>query len=190
MKKQVIIAGLIFSVFMFFSADVFAAPIEWTVGSGGNGNSYESISAPNTTWTQANNLAIAAGGHLATITSAAENSFVFSLSAVSSSQYWLGGIQSATGSEPLGDWEWVTGEAWSFASWAGGEPNNSTWGDEDSLVSWGAGVWNDAPTEWSGYRNGGYVIEFESAAVPEPSTLLLLGSGLIGLVCMKKKLKS
>src|SRR5947209_6729782 len=58
-------------------------------------------------------------GHLATITSAAKNSFVQSfLTNISPSFFplWLGGCQEKGVSdslEPAGGWRWVTGEPWS-----------------------------------------------------------------------------
>ena len=68
----------------------FCAPsewVQWDVSSGGNGHWYKPVPGfPGITWTLTNELAQAEGGYLATITSAAENAFVFSLVAVSRSQ--------------------------------------------------------------------------------------------------------
>lgn len=166
-----------------------AGPIQWTVASGGNGHWYEAISAPNTSWTNAKAAAEAAGGHLATITSAAENAFIFDLVPLvggNPSPYWLGGFQSPAFPEPPTNagWQWVTGEAWSYTNWANGEPNNAS---EDSLAFAffaPGGVWNDAPTGYTGYGTGGYVVEY----VPDGgATLGLLGGVLLGLGALRRK---
>jgi hypothetical protein len=109
------------------------------------------------------------GGHLVTITSVAENTYVRGLSSVN---MWLGATDTAV----EGSWTWQGGGAengvifWQgnaagsvqnglYANWTGGEPNNSG-GNEDYGVMYTNGLWNDA--------NGGsyaYVIEWEGADV-------------------------
>lgn len=179
LKKNTIVSTLVGCIVWAGAAS--AAPVQWTVGSGGNDHWYEAISAPGMTWTDAKAAAEAAGGYLATITSGAENAFVFALVPQAGGfpdPYWLGGYQNPSLPEPPfnAGWQWVTGEAWSYTNWAGGEPNNAS---EDSLAFaffQPSGVWNDAPTSYTGYGNGGYVVE----SVPEPSALGLLLAGLLG----------
>jgi hypothetical protein len=91
-------------------------------------------------WDSANAAAIAAGGYLATITSATENDFVFSLindptywtQSANNHGPWIGGYQPPGSSEPSGGWTWVTRtgiptpEAFVFTNWESGEPNNLT----------------------------------------------------------------
>ena len=56
------------------------AQIQWPGSAGGNDHSYEAVLATSgITWDNAYSAAEARGGYLATITSAAENEFVFSL---------------------------------------------------------------------------------------------------------------
>ena len=100
MKKTV--AGIALASLLGLGA-AQAAPVQWTVASGGNGHWYEAISSPNTSWTAARAAAEARGGYLATITSAAENTFVAALvpdSGSAESPYWLGGLRVSTSTNP------------------------------------------------------------------------------------------
>jgi VCBS repeat-containing protein len=134
-------------------------PLGWELGP--DNHLYKYVSASHITWQSAAAAALAAGGYLATITSDAENNFVFSL--VGNDVAWLGG--SDAGQE--GQWRWVTGEAFDYTHWDGGEPNNHGDGiywllgeGEDYLVTWGNHSWNDLDNSSSdrGYIDG-YVIE-------------------------------
>jgi len=62
-------------------------------------------------------------GHLATITSSAENAFISTQ--LGTTQFaWLGGEQPPGSLEPDGGWQWITGEPWVYTNWDIGEPNN------------------------------------------------------------------
>jgi hypothetical protein len=87
------------------------------------------------------------GGHLVTVTSAAENNFIFNL--------WPSGWIGLTDEVTEGVWRWVTGETYSYSSWNPGEPNNV--GNEDYVQFVGGGRWNDLPNNFS----LPYVLEFE-----------------------------
>lgn len=160
---------------------------QWTSGSGGNDHYYKLVIAPSgITWVAASAAATSAGGYLATVTSAPENSFVYGLASAFASAWflhssgnglgpWLGGYQSTFTSEPAGGWVWVTGETWSYTNWAATEPSNGGAG-EDRLQYFGSNTllgsaWNDAASggDASGPAHG-YMIEFNTAPVPEPST--------------------
>jgi hypothetical protein len=161
--------------------------VQWTV----NGHWYEAVPVvEGMTWADAEADAVAQGGYLATITSAAEAAFVYGLANADPSLWvyggnsgpWLGGFQPTGSLEPAGGWQWVTGEAWSYTDWRllGGsytEPNNSH-GNEESLQlvrdsSWGSIHWNDTSGSSSpvGWVPHGYILEV--APVPEPSSLSL-----------------
>lgn len=100
-------------------------------------------------------------GHLATVTSEAEQQFLLdSFATAGFRDAWIGGRQPSGSSEPAGGWEWATDEAWSYdEGWDSGEPNNNG-GDEDKLeFRWGQALgWNDRP---GGETNIFYLVEFD-----------------------------
>ena len=117
-------------ILAFVSLAVFPAGahwVRWETSAGGNGHWYEAVRNTNAAnWTQVNELARAEGGYLATITSPAENDFVFSL--VNFPEFFqgiggngagpaIGGLQPDGSPEPGGGWSWVTGEAWGYTNW-------------------------------------------------------------------------
>ena len=111
-----------------------------------NGHSYYR-STGSAFWTDAKNACANMGGHLVTVTTSAENSFIFGI--------WPSGWIGLTDEVTEGVWRWVTGEAYSYSSWNPGEPNNA--GNEDYVQFVGGGKWNDLP---NGYALP-YVLEFE-----------------------------
>ena len=128
--------------------------VQWTPENGGNGHFYQAICTLRN-WNDANAAAVAAGRHLATVTSEAENDFVFELiddenlwTVGGTHGPWLGAFQPDDLAEPAGGWVWVTGEPFSFTAWFAGEPNDDS--VEDYLHFYdttGGGVrsaqWND-----------------------------------------------
>ena len=200
--------------FLFVAATLFAGaasatPVEWTVASGGNGHWYDflgyglgGIPDPIGTWESAQLAAEARGGYLATPTSPAEWAFmqsqmydwvgpvdpVYSTCAACgyrSYQGWIGAFQNTSSpsySEPNGGWEWVTGEPWGYTAWSGGEPNEN--GSENHVLTW----FHDA-SGWNDHVNGAgrYFIEYAANPVPEPTTGLMLGLGLIGVAVRRQR---
>ena len=98
------------------------------------------------TWQEAQNSAIAWGGHLATFSDSVENFAILSILPVNPLGYWFGLNQAGYGEEPDGGWGWITGEDLSFTGWSLGEPNDSDSGnpgeDEDCGEIFENG-WND-----------------------------------------------
>jgi hypothetical protein len=160
-------------------ATLGAAPIQWTAASGGNGHYYELVVASDfVAWNESAAFAQTAGGYLATITSAEENAFLTVVT---------GGVEAYIGltDEALeGTFAWVTGEAFGFSNWAFGEPNNdvapaSPLGEDYSIINPPAnppGTWNDLPDQ--PLRVTAYVVEYDTAPVPEPSASALFASGV------------
>jgi hypothetical protein len=117
-----------------------------------NGNCY-ALSTGATNWIAARDACIAAGGHLATIATAGENTFVKNL--LSGSSLWIGFTDGAT----EGTWLWVTNESVTYTNWGAGEPNNSSAGGaggEDCAELRPDGFWNDLGYTYTTYR---YVLE-------------------------------
>jgi len=128
----------------------FATAQEWRKESGGNGHFYARFDI-GVLWTEARDHALQLGGHLATITSAAENAFVASVAADGFLNVkHLGGYREGS------TWRWVTGEPWQYTSWYPGEPNNGN-GNEIYLATWVIpGTWNDIYPEYA----AGFVVEW------------------------------
>ena len=146
-----------------------AVPIQWTIASGGNGHSYELFTTPKN-FADAQATAIAMGGYLATVTSAAENAFISGTILPLGNNAWIGGFQnhaSLSYSEPAGGWEWVTGEPFAYTNWVNisccHEPGN-TGGNEDNLAMSNSpdrvGMWFDI----NGGAQLGFVVEKDPVA--------------------------
>ncbi|HOB59498.1 MAG TPA: PKD domain-containing protein [Methanoregulaceae archaeon] len=148
-------------------------------------HSYEGVYVPGgITWEVANADANARGGHLAVITSKEENELVFTTAASDDRLWinnndgrihgpWLGGYQTDGTQDPASGWMWVTGEAWNYANWETGEPNDQAGQSENRLVYFSLGnlkdlTWND---EEESLKLNGYILEREDfSSLPINST--------------------
>ncbi|MBR7148263.1 MAG: protein kinase [Firmicutes bacterium] len=128
-----------------------------------DGHRYEVITRK-ATWESAKVYCESQGGHLATITSKEEEELILSLlDQTDVTIAWLG----ADNHNSSGGFRWITGEAFEFASWGIGEPNNTN-GQEHCLMlsknenqGW---VWNDAPSSGHDFyemKEIGFVCEWE-----------------------------
>jgi len=152
------------------------------------------------TWTAAATNAAAMGGQLASITSAAENQFIYSLTTANPSLWaafsgggigpWLGGYKQG------GTWHWTDGAAFSYSNWATYQPDNYG-GNENYIQYYSPGpaamanTWNDAPNDTTGDPNHvgvpnphGYIVEI----VPEAGSinLFLLGAAVCVIYRFRK----
>ena len=95
------------------------------------------------TWDEHKKRATEMGGNLACITNSIENEQVRRIAG--GEIVWVGGIRKGCGNGPGSDyWKWYNGKEWSYTNWRLGEPNNYTKHDENRVMLWENGEWNDA----------------------------------------------
>ena len=168
-----------------------AVTVQWA----DNGHLYEVVFSDNPTWFEARDAAAAmtyngVSGYMATVTTAAEQSFLVTSfgGGPAIQQLWVGGYQDTSDpsySEPNGGWRWITGEPWNTGA---DKPvfsfNNNyffTHSEEHLITWWGTGGLNDyyyAPDD-PYPKAQGYIVEYDP--VPEPSTVTLFAFGALGL---------
>jgi len=116
------------------NADILSGPVTNT----SNGHLYYLLTT--NTWTGAEAEAVSLGGHLITISDAAENDWVctnFLNYAGGPRALWIGLFQPPGSPEPTGGWIWSSGEPVSYTNWTSGEPNNnSAHGPQNWAMIW------------------------------------------------------
>ncbi len=197
MKKYMLILGLLFLI----SSNVYALPIQWI----DNGHYYEYTNVGGVLfWDAAKAAAEAKGGYLATVTSVEEDDWIWDN--IAQGQFlhaWLGGFQPPGSVEPDGGGSWVTGEPWDYTRWyvRNNEPNNFIGNDPNGESVLELGTFQYDPSDWKdldtlkkNYTNDfipGYITEWDSnpdsSVIPEPSSLLLVTSGLLGFLGRQRK---
>ncbi|MEM9267429.1 MAG: lectin-like protein [Pseudomonadota bacterium] len=186
MKLSIALAGLLLAS----ATAVQAIPVQWTTASGGNGHWYDVIShrtlGQDAAAHAANQTFMGMTGYLVTITSAAENAFVTSLTSanLNVANPWIGG----TDVNSEGTWVHNSGPeqgtAMVYQNWLPGEPNNAAFNEDYIQIASTDGRWNDLFN--TAYLNG-YVVEYSGVtAVSIPATLPLLATGL-GLLALGRR---
>lgn len=182
-KISVLVSAIILCIVAQAGADVI-----W-VYNGQTGHYYGLTDSAG--WDNAESIAVAHGGHLVTIDNAEENNWLLQTFA-NERKFWIGFYQPNN----TGPWVWSSGQEVSYTNWFAGEPNDAIGPEYYAIMytfnttseSLTMGKWNDEGPNpvLPSYRG---VIELDSAPVPEPATLLLLGGGLGGLAASRKRFR-
>jgi hypothetical protein len=174
-------AGLFLAAALIPFGGAKAAPVQF------GSSYYEYVSHESISWADASAAASAstfmgANGHLATVTSAAENDFLVDLGPVFTVPQgaWLGGAVDAsqTGRWAVGP---EAGQLFTFSNFLGGEPNEGPSNVYVYLSAALAGQWADAAAAINA-EIAGYFVEYQvgPGTVPLPAALPLMLTGLVG----------
>lgn len=152
MKKAMTWTALLLAVMLL---PVTAAAASVPEGAQYFGGSAYQIYTESVTWEEAKTRCEEMGGHLASITSAEEQSFIEELNS-GSARLWIGGYR-----DDDHNWFWVTGEPWEYTHWAAGEPNNSrnVVSNENRVAVWPK-EWNDL-NENNKSEQRGFICEWD-----------------------------
>lgn len=176
-----------------FAAPASAAPVLFA----GNGHYYEFV-AQNLSWNDALAAADAStylglDGYLVTITSEAEDSFIKTV--IGNAVYvWAAGSDN----QQEGVWRWMAGPELgmifygpgaapgAYSHWNSGEPNNNNTENFLHINANAPQNWNDI---YATFPSGGYVVEYSSAAVPEPAAwvMMIAGFGAAGALLRRRR---
>ena len=109
------------------------------------GNKCYTLYETTKTWTDAKTSTENNGAYLATITSEQEQAIINELLSYGTlNNYYIGAYRAV---DDANEWAWVTGEAFSYANWGSGEPNNDSWVEDYVGIYRHHLVWNDFPLD-------------------------------------------
>jgi len=124
-------------------------------------------------WSGVEANAVTHGAHLAAINSEDENNWIFDTFGYN---LWIGYNFGFTGS----GWDWSNGDPVSYENWGSGQPITSS-------DKYGAVIQDNKTWSSLGYKSTYTGIMERPATVPLPSALWLLGSGILGVVGIRRK---
>lgn len=115
-----------------------------------------------TGWTAAQQYCQSQRGHLATITSAEEDAFLYSYMRQKGCDSAIFGL---TNQDTDDDWKWVTGEKFSYYNWHEGEPNHQGGYEHYGMYyeEMTDGTWNDGDGQ-----EGPFLCEWDDASARRP----------------------
>jgi hypothetical protein len=188
MKKTMLSAIFILC---FLIPIIDAAPIYYP----GTGHYYERVNEtiewPDAKTAAEQSVYLGIPGHLATITTPEEDQWIQNnLGGTQSGPgyetpfaHFLGGYQEANASHVAEGWIWITGEPWDFTNWSPGEPDDE---NNQSVLAYNGLYWSDTQLDnhWLGY-----VVEYDPAVIPEPSTIFIAGAVFAGFAAIRRKFK-
>jgi hypothetical protein len=185
-SRAMLAAGLLAAVAILPLGHAQAAPVQF------GDNYYEYVTHEAISWADANTAAststfMGVNGHLATVTSSAENDFLVNLAPTYFVRQvaWLGGEVDSSNTA-----RWAVGpeagQLFSFSNFEGGQPDDgpgNVWMNvPTSFAGVAIGAWGDAAGGISGAGNEviGYFVEYQVGTVPLPAALPLMLTGLAG----------
>jgi hypothetical protein len=178
-SRAMLAVGLLAAATILPLGGADAAPVQF-------GNSfYEYVPDESISWADASAAASAmvfmgVNGHLATVTSSAENDFLVNVGPVFNTAQgaWLGGEVDAA---QIGRWAVgpEAGQLFTFSNFAAGEPNEGPSNVFVYLSTTLAGQWADTAAHVSG-AIAGYFVEYQTGTVPLPAALPFMLTGLAG----------
>jgi hypothetical protein len=206
MNKSACITGLIAACLLATSLAAEADPIYYNPTTNhwyGLVNAVPSSSPAGTRdWLTAEASAQASGGHLVTINDDPENVWLFDTFNLRVYRgAYIGLYQDPSPGvvpDPKADWKWISGELSSYRNWnPPSEPNDAMGpGSEQFGIMWlnfglRSGYWNDTQSpkgfnvDDDSFRYG--IAEYETNPVPEPVSIVLFGTGLVGISALVRK---
>jgi len=175
------------------SALVMGASGVWADGIGNNGHEYQIVYFENgdsKKWEDAQVGLEGSGFTLAAITTEYEQVFVQEFlnkyANKTKKDLWIGGLQDPGADRADLGWSWVTEEKWGYESWIEDEANDYYGDNSEQFMSVRSGNFN---WNWNDEGNLGNISGYlaETAPVPEPGTILLMGFGLLGIAAVGRK---